>query len=126
MGRLGWFVVALCLLGGATTVSADVISEEVAACRSKSKGDACTAGDVKGTCEDSQCCRIDYSTMKDPDGPKTKCSACLECKAAAKKEPEADAPKKGCATGTGALGFAGIASLLGAAAILARLRRRPS
>lgn len=72
MKRLaGWFG-AISVLVATTSVSADVISPEVAACNGLDAGAPCT----NGTCRASTCSRLDYSNGVPP---KSVTYACVEC-----------------------------------------------
>ncbi|GMV39678.1 MAG: hypothetical protein AMXMBFR64_13940 [Myxococcales bacterium] len=119
MPRASWICALFLLLAPAVALG-DVISEDVAACQDKKKGEACTDGSTKGTCEDSECCRLDYSTRKGSEPPQTVCRPCLKC--TPKAAPAPDAPKKGCSAA--GLSLTGGLSLLAGALLLLRLRRR--
>lgn len=76
---LGCATLAL-LLTFAAPASADVISPDEAACQGKTEGAACDADGTQGTCQASECCKLDYSQGTPP---KSVCGPCLRCKSGA-------------------------------------------
>ncbi len=81
---------ALCLPLLLSTTASAGDNPAVAACSGKSKGDACTFKkphkqgndpmtevDQSGTCQEDECCELDYSKGSPPV---SNCSTCLACK----------------------------------------------
>ncbi len=72
--RFTFLLVFLC----STVAYADVIDPSEFACDSASEGDECSDEQgLTGTCEQSECCRLDYSGGGGE--PETVCEACLRC-----------------------------------------------
>ncbi|HEY3444753.1 MAG TPA: hypothetical protein VGK67_00250 [Myxococcales bacterium] len=81
---LAVLVVVLVPLAG----RADVIPPEEDACKSATKGAACTlTTGAKGTCQDSTCTHLDYSNRPDGGPPGSKTVPCLLCLDASGKVP---------------------------------------
>ncbi len=125
-------VIALLLAVWPGRAGADEISDEEDVCRKAELGAACTAAGKAGTCQDSICTRIDYSSQP-PNSAERACRKCVEGappakteakgEAPAKAEPEAKGePKAGCTIDAGALSLGSVVSGL-ALVGLARRRR---
>ena len=116
-------LVLFAFVGGSASAHADVITEDVAQCRSKNAGDACMDG--KGACVTSRCARLDYSKGTPPRG--TIQYDCMRCTPGAKPTGVAADVKKShsCATapGTGPLGMAMALLLIAATLLTARALR---
>lgn len=97
-GRIGLGCGAALLLTVAApqAVFGDVIEPDEAACQSKNLGDACSGGGVSGSCQTSECCKLDYSSGTPP---KSVCSACLRCKDGSATDTSSGVPVQPDATG---------------------------
>jgi len=78
---------------GATPAVADVISDEEAECRDKSKGDPCTLSGQAGQCAASKCGKNDYSDGVPPKHVEVDCLVCRpgDAEAPADADPKAAA-----------------------------------
>lgn len=115
--------------------SADVIDPAEEACSGKTEGTACSAGDLSGTCQPGECCKLDYSNGTPPT---SKCSPCQVCKkgGAATDVSDSDAAQgggsttsigsdSGCSIGGQQLPPWTLPGLLLGAGAIVWLRRRP-
>jgi len=107
-------LIALLLAVWPGLAAADEISDEEDVCRQAQLGAACTAAGKAGTCQDSTCSRIDYSSQP-PKAAERPCRKCVEGAAPAKAEvpaktdAKAEAPAKtGCAIEGGALSLGSV------------------
>lgn len=141
MSRAAWLC-ALALITLAPAVAqADLISPDVESCEGKKAGASCQDRDTAGTCQESECCRLDYSTRVGDGPPQTVCKPCLKCLPKPEKvtppakpepapkvepvpEPKPEPKKSGCATSAGSVGLTGLLSVLAGALLLLGLRRR--
>jgi hypothetical protein len=91
---------------------ADEISDEEAVCNKAELGAACTASGKPGTCQESKCARIDYSSQP-PKSVERPCRICVAGAAKVEAPAKSDAPAptetKGCAIDRGALSLGSIA-----------------
>jgi hypothetical protein len=81
--------ITIAILLASASARADEISDEEAECRDKTAGAACS----KGTCQESECSRIDYSGDK-PESVKRSCMMCVAGPAKAEAPAKTDAPAK--------------------------------
>ena len=107
------------VLLGAGVASADVAPPPEADCSSKAVGTGCRIDGAPGTCQESTCSRLDYSSAGGP--PASVTYDCLECIAGGTPPSDDD---DGCAvSGTGRTSGA-LALVLGASLLVFRRRRR--
>lgn len=115
-------------LAAPVAASADVIDPAEAACSGKTAGTSCSADNVSGTCQASECCKLDYSNGTPPS---SKCGPCLVCKsggadASSGGDNGASASgDSGCSVGGQQLPPWTLPGLIVGAAALVWLRRRP-
>lgn len=105
---------ASAFLGSAPVARADVPPPDVSGCNNKEAGDDCKTDEgASGTCEQSTCSRLDYST----DPPSSQQYDCLKC----------TIDDGGCAmrSGPAALGALGGGAVAAALLLWQRRRARP-